>query len=465
MKRPAPPLPDADSLTRRGILRVGSVGFCGLWLSRLLGVHQARAAAPRPFFGRARACILLWMTGGPPQHETWDPKPAAPAEVRGPFRPIPTSVPGVQFCEVMPRVARLAHKLCVLCGVHTDNPSHPGSSYEMLTGNLHPLGKGRDDVTASRNDWPTLASVVKRLKPAPRGVPTSVVLPEAIFNVPFYPGQDGGFLGAEWDPWRLTCDPSARDFDLPELALSADVPAPRLHDRRGLLGQVSRPAAPSLAGPAAERYQGQARQAFDLLAGPRVRRAFDLGREPPAVRDRYGRHKFCQGCLLARRLVEAGAVLVQVNWHRDANDDTPMWDFHWRLEENVKTKTPPMDQGYSALIEDLDERGLLDSTLVVWVGEFGRTPKLEYIKPHPAPGRNHWGNCFSMALAGAGVRGGQVWGSSDKDGAFPSTSAVRPADVTATLFACLGLDPASEIRDREGRPLPISRGRVLGQLF
>jgi len=213
-------------------------------------------------------------------------------------------------------------------------------------------------------------------------------------------------------------------------------------------------------------YAAKQIEAMELLSGGGIRQALDLSREPAEVRDAYGRHKFGQCCLLARRLVEAGVPFVQVNWHRDANDDTPMWDAHWKLEDNLKRKLmPPMDQAYPTLLEDLQQRGLLAETLVLWMGEFGRTPKLEYVAPHPTIGRNHWGNVFSIALAGAGIRGGVVHGASDKDGAFPHDFPVEPADLTATMFHALGISPELEIRDPLNRPFPISRGRVLERLF
>jgi hypothetical protein len=297
-------------------------------------------------------------------------------------------------------------------------------------------------------------------------VPSAVVLPEPIFNVPFYPGQDAGFLGPEAEPWRVTCDPTAANFSIEGLTLPADVPLARIGGRRGLLDAVSRRFDEAQGDAAPRRFDRLTQEAFGLVCGNRVRAAFDLQHEPVGLRDRYGRHKFGQGCLLARRLVEAGVGLVQLNWHRETGDDTPMWDAHWRLEDNLKRKLmPPMDQGYTALLEDLEVRGLLHETLVIWMGEFGRTPRLELVAPHPEPGRNHWGNVFSIALAGAGVRGGQVFGASDRDGAFPSRDPVTPPDLTATLFHLLGIPPDSEIRDRLGRPHPISRGRVLESLW
>jgi hypothetical protein len=336
----------------------------------------------------------------------------------------------------------------------------------MLTGTEHPRGKGRDDIEASRSDSPSLSAIVKHCKPPIAGVPPAVVLPEPIFNVPFYPGQDGGFLGPAADPWRLTCDPSAADFRINELKLPDDVPLDRMGARRNLLQAVRRQFDHAAGGPAEARYGRFAEEAFGLVCGNRVTAAFELNAEPTALRDRYGRHKFGQGCLLARRLIEAGVRLVQLNWHREPNDDTPMWDAHWRIDENLKTKLmPPMDQGYTALLEDLETRGLLTETLVVWMGEFGRTPKLEYIAGHPQPGRNHWGNCFSIALCGAGIRGGQVYGASDKDGAYPSRGPVTPPDLTGTLFELLGIPVETAIHDHLGRPHALSRGRVIEQLF
>jgi hypothetical protein len=450
-----------DGLTRREALRVGGLSALGLSLPHLLA---ARAADRRP--PRARSCILLWMTGGPPQHETWDPKPDAPAEIRGPFGTIPTAVPGVRVGELMPRTARRLDRLCVVRAMVTNNPGHAGSSYELLTGAEHPGGKGNESIVASRSDFPTIGAIVKRCRSPVAGVPTSVVYPQAIFNVPFYPGQDAGLLGSEWDPWRLTCDPAAPNFSLPDLALQADVSPRRLGERRDLLDRFSREFDRLADGPAARQYGERAGEALGLLASSKARAAFDLHREPATLRDRYGRTPFGQGCLLARRLVEAGVALVQLNWHREPNDEQPMWDAHHMLVTNLKNKLmPPMDQGYTALLDDLDQRGLLSETLVVWVGEMGRTPKLESIPKYPEPGRNHWGGVFSLALAGAGVRGGLVHGASDRIGGYPKDNPIGPSDLTATIYSALGVAPETEIRDRLGRPLAVSRGRVLHELY
>ncbi|MFN0197515.1 MAG: DUF1501 domain-containing protein [Planctomycetaceae bacterium] len=455
-----------SGFSRRDLLQIGGLSAFGLAMPHRLSGQEAGGDSANPVNRRAKSCIVLWMTGGPPQHEPWDPKPDSPAEIRGPFGTIVSNVAGTFVGELMPRTAQMLDRICVLRGVHTDNPSHPGSSYEMLTGTLHRMGKGRDDIEASRSDSPSLSAVVKQFMTPLTGIPTSVVLPQPIFNVPFYPGQDGGFLGPQADPWRLTCNPLAEDFRIDELTLPDGVSLARLTERRNLLDHVARHFDESLRGQVPERFNRLAEEAFGLISGSRVRTAFDLTGESADVRDRYGRHMFGQGCLLARRLVEAGVTLVQLNWHREPNDETPMWDSHWQIESDLKVKLmPPMDQGYTALLEDLENRGLLTETLVVWMGEFGRTPKLEYIAPHPTPGRNHWGNCFSVALAGAGVRGGHVYGASDQDGAYPSHAPVGPEDLTATLFDSLGLAPETEMRDRLDRPHPLSRGRVLHELF
>jgi hypothetical protein len=457
-----------DGFTRREALRIGGLGAIGLSLPRLLAARAASPAAGGNGFGRAKACIVLWMAGGPSQHETWDPKPEAPPEIRGPFGSAATSVPGLRVGELMPRTAALCHRLCVVRSMVTNNPGHAGGTYEMLTGMEHPGGKGNENIKTSRTDFPYFGSVVKRFRPPVAGVPTTVVYPEYVAKVPEWPGQHGGFLGSPCDPWHIVFDPTARDFTLDDLTLRAEVPVERLSGRRSLLDRLGDHFDRLQRGPAPSQFGGHLEQAFDLLAGQRVRAAFDLRREAPALRDHYGRNPFGQGCLLARRLVEAGVSLVQVNWHRPTGADGPEWDTHVGLEKTMKhALMPAMDQGYPALLEDMDRRGLLGETLVMWMGEMGRTPKLEYVpgKENEGIGRNHWGGVFSIALAGAGVRGGLVHGASDKHGAYPKDDPVTPADLTATLFHGLGIAPDTEIRDRLHRPHPISRGRVLYPWF
>ncbi|MDB5313309.1 MAG: hypothetical protein JWO38_7511 [Gemmataceae bacterium] len=462
-----PSTPLRDRVTRREVLTVGGLTALGLGLPTLL---RAETGASRPrlaggsSFGRAKACILLWMGGGPPQHETWDPKPDAPAEVRGEFKPIATPVTGLRVGELMPLVAAQAEKVCVVRAVSTGVNAHSSSGYWVLTGVPHPRGDVEVAGQITAGDWPCVGAVVRHFTPPRKGLPPAVTLPEHIFNNPndLWPGQNAGFLGRAADPWLVHCDPARPDFDLREVGPPPDVTAVRFDDRRGLLDQVNRHLDGVAGSGAMARYGGHTRQAFDIVADRAARRAFDLTAEPARVRDRYGRHKFGQSCLLARRLVEAGVRLVQVNWPREPGDSSsgnPVWDTHSKNADRLKTALmPPMDRAYSALLEDLGQRGLLAETLVVWVGEFGRTPKI-----NGAGGRDHWGEVFPAVLAGGGVRGGQVIGASDKIGGHPTDGRVRPEDLTATVFHCLGIPPDAEIRDPLGRPLPVSRGEVIGK--
>jgi hypothetical protein len=481
-----------DGLSRREMLRVGGLGLAGLSLPGLLAAEgsKPREDVAREAFGRAKSCIILFLLGGPPQQETFDMKPDAPAEIRGPFQPIATNVPGIQVCELLPNVARQMDKIAVLRAMSTNDNAHSSSGYWMLTGYPHTPLNTENARPAFPNDHPCLAAVVKMLRTSPlnpplrsgegrRGerfpLPASIVVPEHIWNTGMipWPGQDAGFLGRTADPWLIHCDPNSPEFHIPGLKLPADLPPLRLNDRNSLLDQVNR----HLDSADARTIEGKGtgewgtpfvqhdslhQQALDLLRSAQARRAFDIDREPPAVRDRYGRHRFGQSVLLARRLIEAGVRLVQVNWQRDpdGSDAAPAWDTHHKNAELLKTRLcPPMELAYSALLEDLAQRGLLDETLVVWMGEFGRTPKI-----NGAAGRDHWGHVFSVALAGGGIRGGIVHGASDKIAGYPKDGKLEPSDLAATIFHCLGIDPHSEIQDQFGRPLPVARGSVIRQL-
>jgi hypothetical protein len=339
----------------------------------------------------------------------------------------------------------------------------------MLTGYPHQPMNVENSKPGAPNNWPCIGAVVRMLRQTqgahPSGLPAAVTLPEHIWNTGgiTWPGQDAGFLGKTADPWLLMCDPSRADFQIPELGLPNDVPPLRLHGRASLLDQVNRHWEAVDRSGTSSRYDTLSQQAFDLLRSPKARQAFDVHQEPPAVRDRYGRSRFGQSVLLARRLVQAGVSLVQVNWTRtkEDSDTNPVWDTHAKNSERLRTALmPPMDQAYSALLNDLGDRGLLEETLVIWMGEFGRTPKI-----NGSGGRDHWGHVFSVALAGGGVRGGQVYGASDRIGGYPKEGRVQPQDLTATLFHCLGFAPETEFRDPFGRPLVISRGEVIRQVF
>jgi hypothetical protein len=442
-----------DGLTRRQLLAVGGLGALGV--AAAPSEQSARGQA----FGRAKSVILLFLTGGPSQHDTWDPKPDAPAEIRGTTRPISTTLPGLTVGDLMPKIAAIARHTCVLRAVSTADNAHSSSGYWMLTGQPHqPLGL-ENSRPGAPNDAPSLAAIVKTLCPGRGHLPTAITLPERIVNNPnlTWPGQDGGQLGRAADPWLLTCDPASPGFRVPELALPDELPPLRVDDRRALLEQVNRHFRAI-----EDRYDLQRQQAFALLRSPSVRRAFDLEQEPAAVRDRYGRSKFGQSVLLARRFVEAGVPFVQVNYPRepgDSSSNNPLWDTHQHHFERMnRVLMPHLDSAYASLIADLQERGLLDETLVVLMGEFGRTPRI-----NPDAGRDHWGPVFSAALAGGGVRGGQVLGSSDRVGAFPRDGRVLPQDLHATVLHCLGTSPDATMRDLEGRLLLATRGTIIPQ--
>ena len=464
--------------SRREWLQLGSLSSFGISLSQVLANQASASGAISPeivaqqqakgiagSFGKAKRCIVLFMLGGPPQHETWDPKPDAPAEVRGDFRAIPTATPGLHVGELMPQTAKLTNHIAVLRAMATDDNAHSASGYWMLTGNPHSPKNAENSLPGPPNDWPCMAAVVRHLKGDAGALPGSIRLPEEIWNTGrlLWPGQDAGWLGSHADPWLVNCDPNAPDFRVPDIALPSDLSIERFAQRRSFLSQLNRSLDKIQGDPSLQRWGAWQNKAIDLIRTKETQNAFSIDQESQATRDRYGRNRFGQSVLLARRLVESGVSLVQVNWTRwkDDPDNAPAWDTHAKNAERLKTALmPPMDQAYSALLEDLLARGMLDDTLVIWMGEFGRSPK-----HNPSGGRDHWGHVFSGALAGGGVQGGVVHGVSDRQGAYPLDGRVEPQDLTATVFHCLGFAPSTEIRDRLGRPLAISKGTPIDAIL
>lgn len=455
-----------DGLRRREWLRVGGLSAFGLSLGNLAAVQsQASFAHQSPSFGRAKACIVLFMLGGPPQHETWDPKPLAPAEIRGSFGTIATATPGLRVGELMPLTAKLTDRIAVLRAMSTNDNAHSSSGYWMLTGRPHAPTNSENATPGAPNDWPCMAAMVRHLRGDQSSLPAAVRLPEEIWNTGHivWPGQDAGWLGDAADPWLVTCDPSQANFQVGDIALPSDLSVQRLLQRRMLLDDMNRRtpqvSTSSQLQAAQSRWSGFQHKAIELLQSESARAAFALDQETSATRERYGRNRFGQSVLLARRLVEAGVSLVQVNWTRWPNDDNaaPAWDTHRHNAKRCKEALmPPMDMAYSALLEDLEQRGLLDETLVVWMGEFGRSPKI-----NAAGGRDHWGHVFSVALAGGGVQGGAVHGQSDRHGGYPIEGRVEPQDLSATIFHLLGYAPETQLIDKVGRPLAISHGKVI----
>jgi hypothetical protein len=429
-------------------------------LSDLL-YSRAIAHAVRPkekaFFGRARSCILCFLFGAPAHQDIWDLKPDAPSHVRGEFRPIASSVPGILLGEHIPRIARSAHRLAVVRSVQHPDDTHTVAMHYMLTGRRHsqPNTNPRNQPT----DFPCFGAVTQYLMPSKRELPSGISLNapanQVSANNHIFPGFFAGVLGRRYDPMFIAQDPSTLGFN--PLPIADRKESDLLQHRRRLLQAVDQTCRQLDAVARVRDFSTYHQKAFSLVTSPEARRAFDLERESPTVRDHYGWSPFGQGCLLARRLVEAGVRLVTVNWSRD----DAYWDTHANNFRDLKGKLlPPFDRGFSALLEDLDQRGLLGETLVVCLGEFGRSPKI-----NANAGRDHWAACNSVVLAGAGIQGGQVFGTSDRTAAYPVTTPVSPADLAATIYYALGIDPRIEIHDVLGRPLPLSDGQPLHELF
>jgi hypothetical protein len=447
-------------VVRREFLQVGFSGFLGLGTGGLLsGRARAESAAPP-----AKAMILVFLTGGLGHLDSFDMKPDAPEGIRGEFRPIDTAVPGVQFCEHLPGLAARADKLAVVRSLSHEHTNHLNATHQVLTGRPQP-GAFFDKI-ASRDDYPCYAAALDYIRPSGDGVPTGVMLPTFLMEGPLvWPGQHAGFLGPRHDPWMVKQDPSAPGFKVDSLQLPDGFSVERLAGRRALLDELAarRDTLGAQAEGTKDTFGEQRQQAYDLLLSGRVARAFELDREDPRTRDRYGRHPFGQSLLLARRLVQAGVSIVQVNMGR-----VQTWDTHSSNFKSLKDRLlPPTDRGVSALLDDLSSNGLLDETLVIVSGEFGRTPRIGAStgNNNTPDGRDHWSRCFSAAFAGGGVRGGQVIGASDRIGAYPASKPFRPADLAATVYHALGLDPTTELRDRLNRPIQLCDGAPIGDLF
>ncbi len=449
-----------DGLSRREWLRAGSLGLGGLSLPALLQQRASARADGRR--GSAKSVIVLFISGGMPQHETFDPKPEAPREIRGDFGAIATRTPGLFLGELLPKMSQLTDRMAIIRTMVTGDNAHSTSGYQMLTGMPHvPLNR-ENAGPGKPNDWPSLNAMVQALRPPVAGLPASISLPRRLANnngQDPWPGTEAGILGRKLDPWFLECDPAEAGFTVPGGELLDGMAPARLDRRLSLLDQLRRPLDRLQQQAEVSSYSNYQQQAIDLIAGGRARDAFDLSRESDATRDRYTRTTYGQSVLLARRLIEAGVSLVQV---QSVSSDKKRpngggWDTHERHSESVKGwLLPTLDEVYSALILDLEERGLLSETLVCLVTEFGHTPKFNARK-----GRDHWGRVFSIALAGGGIRGGVVHGTSDRTAAEPLDGVVRPSDYLATVFHCLGYPPETIVHDVERRPMPISRGRVV----
>ena len=449
-------------ITRRELIQVGYSGLLGMSLANLLAAQASAKAAGTARAGRAKSVLLIFQTGAPSHLETFDLKPAAPEEIRGTFQPIATKAPGVEISEHLPGLAARADKLAIIRSMTHGFPSHEHATHMMLTG-IDKMPPGSTHM-ASRSVWPCYASGLDYVRPRSDGIPNGVMLPTYLNNGYGFSGQSAGVLGPKFDPWHVRRDPNEANFKVEELTLPPGLTAEGLADRRSLLGEFDRQRSVVEGLAQAGAFGDNQGKAFELLSAGKVKQAFDLEREDPRTRDRYGRHMFGQSLLLARRLIEAGVPIIQANMGHMNN-----WDTHVDNCGQLKNRLlPPFDQGVSALLDDLTVRGLLDETLIVMVGEFGRTPRIGQSSvndPAQKTGRDHWAGVFSAAFAGAGVVGGQVIGKSDKIGAYPASRGYYPSDLGATIYSALGIDPESEVQDVLHRPLQLSRGQVIAPLY
>ena len=438
-------------------MQVGYSGALGLGLTSLLN-QKAVAADSESGVGRqasGKKMILVWTTGAMSHHDTLDMKPDAPAEIRGQFNSVQTKIPGYQICEHMPELAKLTDKYSVIRSfTHKDN-NHLMSTHHVLTGQFQP-GAFFDKI-ASRTDWPNYSGAYDYFNPRNDGIPNGVNLPTYMQQPPLlWPGQYAGLLGAKHDPWQITADPNKDDFKVDSLTLASGLDIQRVTDRQSLLSDLNKQQNRLERTAVGNRMKSEQQEAYNILTSRKLANAFEVQQESTEVRERYGRHTTGQSLLLARRLVEVGVPVVQVNIGNAQN-----WDNHGNIFPTLKDRLlPPLDKGLAALLQDLDERGMLEDTFVVLIGEFGRTPKI-----NDKAGRDHWGPCFSALFAGGGVQGGRVIGESDPHGGYPVKKPFSPEDFGATVYSVLGVDPASEIRDRFDRPMRLNSGSVISQLF
>ena len=462
---------ERQRLSRRQLISAGPLSLLGLTLPDLLRGRQL-AAAPTPLpaldgsFGRAKSCILLFMWGGPAHQDTFDMKPNAPLEVRGEFKPIPTRVPGIQICEHLPQLAQRTDQLAIIRSMTHPDVNHTTATSYLLTGHAPPVDGNL------HGGWPHLGAVLSKLGRGTFPLPPFVNMrPKLPNDVPRFVeqshGQFAGWLGQSFDPLTIDSDPGTNEYHVGDFALQPEIRVDRLDNRRLLLETLEAQRRGFAANLAIDDHY---RRAFALLDSSVADGVFDLEGEPAELRDRYGRNSHGQSVLQARRLIEHGVPLVTVFWPNDGIKNVSVyWDTHSKNFIDLRERLMPVaDQAFSALLDDLQDRGLLDETLVIWTGEFGRTPRVGQRNSDAgagSDGRDHWPNCFTTVLAGGGIRGGQVYGSSDRDAAYPSSDAVEPVDLMATVCHALGVPPQLELHDQQNRPLVFCPGTPLLPLF
>ncbi|MGD9723931.1 MAG: DUF1501 domain-containing protein [Pirellulales bacterium] len=456
--------PGFQRLHRRDLLHIGLAGLGGLSLPAFLAAAETQNAAATTHQPRAKSILFYHHYGAPSHIDSFDPKPQAPVEVRGEFGTIGTSAPDFYVSDIMPRIAGVCDRLSVVRTMNHRTSNHNPAVYLAITGRTS--DRDQVQVGASANDWPHHGAVLAKVAPGSGTLPVSVQVPHRAYDQVYTcPGQTGGMLGSRFDPLIIQRDPSQPDFRVEELSLRVE--AGRLDDRRRLLAAIDRQLVERERGAALHARDQFYERSFALLSSSEAKRAFDISAEEPQLRERYGHHKSGQSLLLARRLIEAGVKFVTCFSGSNPGDG---WDTHKDNFGQLKnTLMPPEDQAFSALIEDMDTRGLLDETLIVWSGEFGRKPQIGMPNPltnNIGPGgRDHWPFCYSLVFAGVGVKRGFVYSNSDRIGAHPVGPPHTPADVAATMYWALGLDPESEIHDRLGRPFKLAEGKPITGIF
>jgi hypothetical protein len=449
-----------DPLDRRAMLRIGGLSLAGLSLPSLL----RGAAPPSPAgrsFGKAKRCILLYLSGGPAQLDTFDPKPDAPEDIRGPFKTINTSVPGVRFTELLPKAAKWMHHIALVRGMNHTHNDHGRGSYWMFTGSPYP-GSVSDVNSMSRADLPHIGSCVAKLAPGEGPMFPFAIVPHRMDVAGGRrAGQFAGALGGKYDPLLTGGNPNEDGFKLDHLPLAPNDEPAALKRRLSLIDQLSAKATGLEESATSRSIRDYQAKALDVISSEAVRKAVNLAAVKREERARYGRNLFGQSVFLGKRLLDAGARLVQCNWQRTQGINGFAWDTHWNnFTAHKDDLVPPADQAFDALMADLVKEGRLDETLVIVAAEFGRSPKIT----RSNAGREHWPECYTVLFAGGGVKGGVVHGSSDKIAAYPASGATSPADFTATVYHCLGLKPTLETHDQGGRPMQLSHGKPIPTL-
>jgi hypothetical protein len=458
-------------VNRRELLQVGCSGLLGLSLPTVYGGRAAAApgtavpgtATPGKRATSGKSVILVFQSGGGSHLDTFDPKPEAPDSTRGEFGVIDTTLADIKFSEHVPHLAQRTDRLAIVRSMaHSDN-RHLSGTHNTLTGTVQPFrGNSNEDKELNRGDWPNYGGALNYLAPRNNGLPSHVTVPNPLIEGSLtWPGQHAGFLRAAHDPWVLKSDPSSKDFKVDGLAFPDGLSVSRLQSRRDLLTRYNVQNGGLDNWARQQQFTSQQENAYTLLTSGKVAQAFDIKSETEKMRDRYGRNKSGQTLLLARRLVQAGVPVVQCNM-----GIVQSWDTHtdnWGKLKN--TLLPGLDLGVAALLDDLTEQGMIDDTLVIVVGEFGRTPRISTLAGQSKSGRDHWAMCYTALFAGGGVKGGQVIGASDRIGGYPRTPPHHPNDLGATVYHTLGIEPHIHVPDKFGRPIMLNQGKVMDVLY